>query len=256
MLLGVVLVAGSSRSQGHSTGAPFPVRSSDRSPPRRPLVRWSDRARGTACTICRQRLQRRHHLRRELSQLRATLGEEAIVADRRQIGWGPGHWVDVVAFGAQIAAARAHAHPEGLCDACAGALAQAAQLAGADLLEGYHLADSPTFEDWLFFQREELRQQLAWALEARVEWHGRRGELQEALTLARRWLSLDPLHEPARRALMRLAALAGQQAAALRYYEEGARLLEAELGAAPEEAIVELYEAMSASPRARSSCPL
>jgi IS605 OrfB family transposase len=188
----------------------------------------------------------RNNLRRELSQLRAALGEGALVADRRQIAWGhaPAHWVDVAAFSAQIAVARAHAHTDGLCAICAGALAEAAQLASADLLDGYHLADSPAFEEWLFFQREELRQQLAWALEALAGWHAGRGELQPALTLARRWLSLDPLHEPPRRALMRLFAQAGQHAAALRSYEEGARLLASELGATPEPATSALYEAI------------
>src|SRR5438094_6466964 len=45
---------------------------------------------------------------------------------------------------------------------------------------------------------------------------------------------------------MRLYALAGQPAAALRQYQECVRLLEAELGAAPERKTTALYEAIKA----------
>lgn len=190
----------------------------------------------------------RNNLRRELSRLRAALGERALPSDRRQVAWGDGPeaWADVAAFAGQVAAARAHAHAGQLCEACAQRLTAAAQLAAGDLLDGFHLADSPAFEDWLFYEREELRQQLGWALEALVGWHAARGELQPALSLARRWLGLDPLNEPPRRALMLLLAQSGQQAAALRQFAEGAQLLADELGAAPEAATAALYEAIKA----------
>jgi predicted ATPase/DNA-binding SARP family transcriptional activator len=190
----------------------------------------------------------RNNLRRELSQLRTTLGEGALATDRQQIAWSqaPNAWVDVAEFGRQVAAVRAHGHPGQLCDACGRRLTEAVQLAEGELLDGFHLADSAAFEDWLFYGREELRQQLGWALEALVGWHGARGELQPALSLARRWLSLDPLHEQPRRALMQLLVQAGQQAAALRQYEEVARLLASELGATPEAATSALYEAIKA----------
>ncbi|GAB4440533.1 MAG: BTAD domain-containing putative transcriptional regulator [Chloroflexi bacterium OHK40] len=205
----------------------------------------------------------RNNLRRELSQLRALLGEDLLVADRRQVAWcaSPAHWVDVAAFSAQVAAARSRMQGELLDPQGASALSSAVQLAPAEFLEGVHLADSPTFEEWLFFQREELRQQLGWALEALVGWHDERGELSAAQQFARRWLSLDPLNEPPRRALMRLTAELGQYAAALRVYEEGARLLDAELGATPEAATTALYAAIKdrelapASPRPAAAPP-
>lgn len=190
----------------------------------------------------------RNNLRRELSQLRATLGADALRTDRRQVVWAEDAdtWVDVAAFTREIAAVRAHTHPGELCESCGRALGAAVQLAVGELLDGFHVADSPAFEDWLFYQREELLAQLGWALEALVEWHAARSELQTALSLARRWLSLDPLLEQPRRALMRLLARAGQPAAALRQYEEAARLLASELGATPEAATTALYEAIKA----------
>lgn len=190
----------------------------------------------------------RNNLRRELSQLRATLGEAALASDRQQVAWSqaPDLWVDVTEFSQQIAAVRGHAHAGLLCDACGQRLAGAVQLAAGELLEGFHLADSAAFEDWLFYQREELRQQLGWALESLAGWHAARGELQPALSLARRWVSLDPLYEQPRRVLMQLLARAGQQAAALRQYEELARLLDNELGTTPEPATIGLYDAIKA----------
>ena len=43
--------------------------------------------------------------------------------------------------------------------------------------------------------------------------------LARATDVARSWLSLDPWHEPAHRALMEIHALAGNRPAALRQYE-------------------------------------
>ena len=50
---------------------------------------------------------------------------------------------------------------------------------------------------------------------------------------ARRWLELDPLHEPAHRALIRLYAEQGDRAAALAQYRECVRTLSRELGVPP-----------------------
>ncbi|MBV7339246.1 AAA family ATPase [Chloroflexi bacterium TSY] len=55
-------------------------------------------------------------------------------------------------------------------------------------------------------------------------------------------VSLNPLHEPAHRQLMLLYAWADQQTAALRQYRECERLLQEELGVAPDAATVELFE--------------
>jgi DNA-binding SARP family transcriptional activator/predicted ATPase len=187
----------------------------------------------------------RNNLRRELSLLKGLLGEETLTADRLQVGVSPraNFWLDVSAFEEQVAEPKRHGHTPGeLCAACASALALGAQLYGDDLLAGFAAPDAPSFDEWLFFRREELRQQLAETLRALVEWHSRQGAYDATLGFARRWLALDPLHEPAQRELMRLYALAGQRSAALRQYEESERLLAAELGVEPEPATRELYE--------------
>jgi predicted ATPase/DNA-binding SARP family transcriptional activator len=191
----------------------------------------------------------RNNLRRELSLLKTSLSNELLVADRRTVAWNmqAAAWVDVAVFQDQVAAWTQHGHPaEELCSACAAGLAAAVQLAGDDLLAGFTLPDSAAFDEWLFFQREGLRRQLAGALEALASWHARRGEYDRALEFARRRLALDPLHEPAQRMLMRLYAWAGWHAAALRQYEACAQLLQAELGGEPEAETTRLYEQIKA----------
>jgi predicted ATPase/DNA-binding SARP family transcriptional activator len=191
----------------------------------------------------------RNNLRRELSLLRSSLGEELLLADRFQVAWNAqaSAWLDVAAFREQLAIPLQHQHPASqLCAECAAALATAVQLSTDDFLAGFSLPESPAFDEWQFFQREALRQQLADTLQALIGWQSRQGQHSAAIEHARRWLALDGLHEPAQRALMRLYALAGQHSAALRQYEECARLLDQELGAKPEAETLELYEAIKA----------
>ena len=69
-----------------------------------------------------------------------------------------------------------------------------------------------------------------------------RGEFEQALPRAQRWLQLDPLHEPAHRELIRLYAWSGDRAAALEQYRTCVRTLSQELGVAPLEETATLYE--------------
>ena len=70
--------------------------------------------------------------------------------------------------------------------------------------------------------------------------------VDEAIVHARRWLELDPLHEPAHRALMRLHAERGDRAAAVHQYRACVRTMDEELGVAPLEETTALYEAIAA----------
>ena len=66
----------------------------------------------------------------------------------------------------------------------------------------------------------------------RLLWQ-RLAEATGELSHARRWLELDPLHEPAHRALIRIYAAQGDRAAALAQYRECVRTLSRELGVPP-----------------------
>jgi predicted ATPase/DNA-binding SARP family transcriptional activator len=175
-------------------------------------------------------------LRRALSVLNTSLSGAGLHVERDTIAANPKElWVDVLAFRAQLAEAAAH-HPggEAPCGPCLVRLSEAAQLYRGDFMAGFTLRDSPEFDEWQFQQAEALRRELASALEALTRGYAADSDYRAALEPARRWVALDPLHEPAQRALMKFYALAGHTAAAQRTYQEVRRLLEAELGAAPE----------------------
>lgn len=113
-----------------------------------------------------------------------------------------------------------------------------------DLLSGFALRDAPEFEEWTEAQGETLRSELADSLERLIGEERDAGRLAKALAHARRWLELDPLNEAAHREVMRLHALAGDRSAAIRQYHECVHLLDHELGVAPLEETVALYEAI------------
>lgn len=189
----------------------------------------------------------RASLRRTLSALNKALGEGGLTADRESVGLSDDGtlWVDVDRFDRLLAQVRAHPHPASeICPACLAALDEAVQLYRDDFLAGFTLRDSPEFDDWQFFQVESRRRTLAGALEHLSRARGGRGEFEDAIAHARRWLALDPLHEPAHVWLMELYARAGQHAAALRQYRTCARVLQEELGVSPLEETTRLYQAV------------
>ena len=184
------------------------------------------------------------NLRRELSRLNALLGADQLTIDRDQVAVAPeaDFRLDVARFQATVAACRDHGHPpDEPCPRCLPLLNEAVALYTDDLLAGFTLADAPDFDEWHFFQAEGLRRALATVLTCLARGYTAQGDFAAAIPHARRLLTLDPLHEPAHQQLMQLYAWAGQDAAALRQYEECARLLQSELGAAPAAATTDLY---------------
>ena len=196
----------------------------------------------------------RASLRRNLSLLRTSLGGEGLVAGRETIGLDPGAGleVDVDQFRGLLSAWQGHGHPEAeVCPECLNGLGEAVALYRGDFLAGFTLQDSVAFDEWQFFQTEELRRELASALERLVRGHRAREAYEQAIPYARRWLALDPLHEPVHRHLMRLYNQAGQRAAALRQYWECERVLEEELGVAPAAETTALCEEIRTRPTER-----
>lgn len=123
----------------------------------------------------------------------------------------------------------------------AASLAAAAALYRGEFLEDLALKDCPEFDIWLATEREAWRQQIKRVLQRLVH-HA--SELHDAATAhiyAAQWLALDSLNEAAHRQMMRLLVLLDQRSAALEQYRICCRLLEAELGIAPEEETTSLY---------------
>ena len=186
-------------------------------------------------------------LRRTLSTLAKALAGDHLSIERETIGLraDAALRIDVDAFHRLLAACQTHGHAaDEACAACVEPLAAAAALYRDDFMAGFSLRDSPAWDDWQFFQRESLRRELASVLRRLTGAYIALGRYDDAIASARRWLALDPLHEPAHRSIMRLCAWTGQRAAALRQYQTCARALDHELGVAPLEATTRLYDAI------------
>src|SRR5215211_5904998 len=152
-------------------------------------------------------------LRRTLSTLRRAIGGQHLDATRDRIALtrGPELEIDVDRFRSLTA--------EGASEA---ALEQAAELFNGDLLDGFSPRGSPAFDDWQIGEASALERELASALRRLVELLVARGDFEQAVPRAQRWLELDPLHEPAHRELIRLYAWSGDRAAAPRAAKPGA----------------------------------
>jgi len=193
------------------------------------------------------------YLRRTLWEINQAVGEGWVLADRETVGLiqdadpstGSGRvlWLDVAEFQSLLAECR-----KANWDCATGlpVLAEAATLYQDHFLAGFSLKDAPGFDEWVFFQAEGLRRDLAGALETLVRCHSEQGKAEAALPFARRWLVLDSLNEAAHRRLMQLYEQAGRRSAALRQYQECVRVLQEELGAAPQPETTALYERIRA----------
>ena len=172
----------------------------------------------------------RASLRRTLSVTAAAAGPGLRVS-RAAVALEPGRVrVDVADFEA------AAAGPD------TGSLDRAARLYRDDFLAGFALRDCPEFDDWQAATADRLRQRLAAVLERLVGACTAAGDLDRAVAHAQRWQALDPLHEPAYQALIRLLAWTGQRSAALRQYRALVRTLDTELAVRPLPETTQLYD--------------
>jgi DNA-binding SARP family transcriptional activator len=119
-------------------------------------------------------------------------------------------------------------------------LEQAARLYKGDFLDGFVVA-AETFEDWLFSERERLRD-IAMNVWAELFQHQRQaGLIDAAIQTGRRLLACDPGLESAHRALISLLMEQGRRGEALRQYEACTRVLRNDLSLEPEPKTQELY---------------
>ena len=202
---------------------------------------WPEKERGRA----------RGALRRLLWEINRSLSEGFLEIDGDTVGADAAVkiWVDVQEFNRCVDKYQSHQHESLLCDECKDAILRAADLYSNDFLAGFTLRDSPEFDEWQFFQTEQLRGEFATCLDLLVRHYGESGNFNQAITFARRRLKLDPIHEPAHRSLIQLYAWSGQRAAAMRQYARCKHVLKEELGISPQAATRRLYEKIKRAPQ-------
>lgn len=188
---------------------------------------WPDTSESQAHTNLRQLL---YHLRRAWPTV-----SDFLQIDARTLQWKPeaAFTLDIMTFEQALARAAAAMHAAQL-EAARTALTQAIDLYGGDLLPG-------CYEEWLLTERERLRQRFLDALEQLVVLCERQREYLTAIHYAQRLLRTDPLHETTYRRLMRLYALNGDRASALRTYHICATNLARELGVEPNQETQDAY---------------
>jgi DNA-binding SARP family transcriptional activator/predicted ATPase len=183
----------------------------------------------------------RNNLRRVLSNLRQTIGDREprgtalllVTHQTAQLNPAGDAWVDTLAV-ADLFQPPTQQSPE--------ALEQATALYRGDFLEGFSLADSPAFEEWMILCRERYRRLMLETLHRLVEGYQAQGAYESALEHAWQQLEIEPWWEQAHRQLMRLLALSGRRSEALAQYAKCRRLLAEELDVKPSAETIYLYE--------------
>lgn len=172
----------------------------------------------------------RSNLRRHLHDLRKALPSSPpdapwLIIEGETVRWNPRspYWLDVAEF------ERLSATPEGL--------APAVTLYSEELLP-------EIYDDWIFFERERLRDLLFVDLERLTSRYEALGDTKRAISYASQILQHDPLREETARLIMTLHYRAGDRNAALQEYRRIERFLREELGVPPMPETVAAYEAI------------
>lgn len=120
---------------------------------------------------------------------------------------------------------------------------EAIALYRGDFLEGLEVPD-PGYEEWLLLERQRLRHLATEAMAAALARSLAARQPDRAAAVGQQLLLLDPHHEGASRALMRVHADRGERNKALALYESLSRRLTHDLGVTPDPATVAVYEAI------------
>jgi len=169
----------------------------------------------------------RANLRRHLYELRRKLPPTPkdrpwLLTNSRQLQWNPegDWWLDVADF----------EHFSGV-----GRLSEAVALYTGDLLP-------ELYENFLFFERERLRNLLFANLDQLIELHRGPDDYRQAMRYAQQLLTIDALREDTVRELMSLRFMQGSRARALADYQDFKERVEQELGVPPMPETEALYQ--------------
>lgn len=183
----------------------------------------------------------RQSLRQSLYSLRRTLGvlrNPCIIKNTNIVAFEdrPDFWVDVREF--QRLSSTVGNDLE--------SLRAASGLYRGLLLEGIEVFDSPAFDEWLTLRRDALEQKALSVFSKLFETLLHASVYEEAISIARRTLSIDPLHEGAHRCLMSIFAALGDTDGLRRQYRRCVDILQREVGAEPSSETSGLFQELTA----------
>jgi WD40 repeat protein/DNA-binding SARP family transcriptional activator len=194
----------------------------------------------------------RTNLRRALSDLRLAIGQPQTTPayllttqETIQFNTASDAFVDVIAFSRLVKAgtpADPDIPPSAPSQTVITPLEEAVGLYQAPFLDGFSIADSTAFEEWVLLIREQYNRLMLQTLHRLADIFQKQGQYGQALPHAWRQVEMDPWQERGQRQLMQLLALGGQRAAALAQYESCRKLLATELGIEPSEQTQQLYD--------------
>jgi DNA-binding SARP family transcriptional activator/tetratricopeptide (TPR) repeat protein len=199
---------------------------------------WSEAASRNARHSLRSSL---YHIRQAL---RAGAAERALVEDGELLRLETaGDLSDVISFRRLLA------------NGTEPALAEAVALYRGPLLQGFSLADAPSFEEWVRFAEADLGQAYLGALDRLATNAEERQDWDTAIGYVQRLVQVDPLDETAQARLIRLFGRRGAVGLAFRQYHQLEVGLRHELGLAPSEETRRLFQEALRRQRAPASDP-
>ena len=119
---------------------------------------------------------------------------------------------------------------------------EAIQVYQGDFLEGFHLREAVTFEEWVTVQREQFRERMVTALWILTTHYHDSADYGAGIRYCSRLLEIDTWNEEAHRTKMLMLAESGQRNAALAQYETCRRVLKEEFGVQPTAETQSIYE--------------
>jgi TolB-like protein len=179
-------------------------------------------------------LRAAHRLTQLVYALRRDLGAEDLVLGTNELRLNPAVITSDVA---EFAAARQ-----------AGNLEQVVSLYGGPFLDGFYLTDSPEFERWVENERAGFAREYAEALETLAAQATVRGDHRRAAVWLRQLAAHDPLSSRVTVHLMSTLAAAGSRGEAIEQARAYQDLIQRELDAEPNPAIIALAEQLRRRP--------
>lgn len=194
---------------------------------------WPDSTETQAHTNLRQLL---YHLRQSLPD-----ADQFLYADKHSMQWLPtqtdASWTLDIQEVEQAFAQAEQAEQVQDTTRMRQALEQVMHLYHGDLLLS-------CYDEWILPERDRLRELFLSTAERLIALLFQERDYDAAILAAQQLLQQNPLHEATYRQLMRLYALRGERATALRVYHTCVTILERELEAEPSEVTQAIYESL------------